>query len=82
MLVPAINQQTPAYVEQVPEDSPAWLAGLRADDLIVAVGGRTAPAVWEAPQQMLAASREGRVALTVLRDKEIVEIEAPMEVSP
>ena len=82
VLVPAINQQTPAYVEQVPEDSPAWLAGLRADDLIVAVGGRTAPAVWEAPQQMLAASREGRVALTVLRDKEIVEIEAPMEVSP
>lgn len=39
VLVPNVVDSTPPYIEEVPADSPAAKAGLRADDLIVYVNG-------------------------------------------
>jgi len=73
VLVPDLLDRTPPFIETVAADSPAARSGLRADDLVIAVGGRSV-ASRAAVQQALSALAEGdAVQLSVVRDGAIVE---------
>ncbi|MEQ8848422.1 S1C family serine protease [Botrimarina sp.] len=74
-LIPEIMARTPAYVEGVAPGSAAETAGLRPDDLIVAVGGASTGAL-QAARRLAAESlrQTGAIELLVLREGEIVEI--------
>lgn len=73
VLVPDLLDKTPPFVESVRDGSAAAGAGLRADDLLVAVNGRSV-ASRAAVQQRLAALADGDpVQVTVIRDGSIVE---------
>jgi len=73
VLVPDLLDRTPPFIETVAADSPAARSGLRADDLVIAVGGRSV-ATRAAVQQALSALAEGdAVRLSVVRDGAIVE---------
>jgi serine protease Do len=73
ILVPDLLDRTPPFIESVAAESPAARAGLRADDLVIAVGGQ-AVASRAAVQQALAVLATGDpVRLAVVRDGAIVE---------
>ena len=75
VLVPDLLDRTPPFIETVAADSPAARAGLRPDDLVIAVGGR-AVASRAALQQALSALAAGDVVrLSVVRSGAIVECE-------
>lgn len=72
VLVPDLLDKTPPFIETVRAGSAAERAGLRPDDLLVAVNGRSV-ASRSAVQRRLAALAEGDpVELTVIRSGEIV----------
>jgi len=73
VLVSDLLDKTPPFVESIRDGSVAAGAGLRPDDLLVAVNGRSV-ASRSAVQQRLAALADGDpVRLTVIRDGGIVE---------
>jgi serine protease Do len=73
VLVPDLLDRTPPFIETVTPGSPAARAGLRADDLVIAVAGRTV-ASRAAVQRALAALAAGDpVRLSVVRAGAIVE---------
>lgn len=74
-LIPVVNARTPAYVEAIESASPAAAAGVRADDLIVAVDSATAGTV-QAAQVLVgdAVTRRSEVELTILRDGRIATV--------
>lgn len=73
VLVPDLLDRTPPFIETVAADSPAARAGLRPDDLVIAVGGR-AVASRAAVQQALSSLAAGDVVrLSVVRSGAIVE---------
>lgn len=73
VLVPDLIDRTPPFIESVVAGSPAAQAGLRADDLVIAVGGRTV-ASRAAFQQAVGDLAEGDpVRLSVVRSGAIVE---------
>lgn len=73
VLVPDLLDRTPPFIETVAADSPAARAGLRPDDLVVAVAGR-AVASRAAVQRALATLAAGdAVRLSVVRDGALVE---------
>ena len=73
VLVPDLLDRTPPFIETVVADSPAARAGLRPDDLVIAVGGRSV-ASRAALQRALAALAAGdAVQLSVVRSGTIVE---------
>ena len=73
VLVPDLLDKTPPFVESIRDGSSAAGAGLRADDLLVAVNGRSV-ASRAAVQQTLAGLADGDpVRVTVIRDGGIVE---------
>jgi serine protease Do len=75
VLVPDLLDRTPPFIETVAAESPAARAGLRPDDLVIAVGGR-AVASRAALQQALSALAAGDVVrLSVVRSGAIVECE-------
>jgi serine protease Do len=73
VLVPDLLDRTPPFIETVAADSPAARAGLRADDLVIAVGGRSV-ASRAAVQQALSALATGdAVRLSIVRGGAIME---------
>jgi S1-C subfamily serine protease len=73
VLVPDLLDKTPPFVESVEDDSAAVRAGLRADDLVIAVNGRST-ASREALQRALGALAAGDpVRLSLVRGGRIVE---------
>ena len=73
VLVPDLLDRTPPYVEWVAAGTDAARAGLRSDDLVIAVNGRSV-ASRAAVEQMLGGLAVGDpVRLTVVRDGAIVE---------
>lgn len=73
VLVPDLLDRTPPFIETVVPDSPAARAGLRPDDLVIAVEGR-AVASRAALQKALSALAAGdAVRLSVVRGGAIVE---------
>ncbi len=73
VLVPDLLERTPPYVEWVRADTAAARAGLRPDDLVIAVNGRSV-ASRAAVEHVLGGLAVGDpVRLTVVRDGAIVE---------
>ncbi len=73
VLVPDLLDKTPPFVESVRDGSAAAQAGLRADDLVVAVNGRSVSSR-AGVQQWLASLADGDVVqFTVIRSGGIVE---------
>ena len=73
VLVPDLLDKTPPFIESIRKDSAAAKAGLRPDDLLVAVNGM-AVASRRAVQQTLSDLAEGDpVRFAVVRDGQIVE---------
>ena len=75
VLVPDLLDRTPPFVESVVPDSPADRAGLRADDLVIAVGQRSV-ATRAAVERALGAVAPGDpVRLAVVRAGAVVDID-------
>jgi len=73
VLVPDLLDRTPPFIETVAADSPAARSGLRADDLVIAVGGRSV-ASRAAVQQALSSLAEGdAVRLSIVRGGAIID---------
>jgi serine protease Do len=79
VLVPDLLDRTPPFVDRIIPGSPADRAGLRADDLLIAVGGRSV-STRAAVQQALSDRPARAVLLAVVRDGRIVE--CALEASP
>ena len=73
-LAKQIAREAGVEVVQVAEDSPAAAAGLRAEDLIVAVDGRPVERVDDVQQLMVGDMIGATVSLTVLRDGNVLDI--------
>jgi S1-C subfamily serine protease len=75
VLVPDLLDRTPPFVESVVPDSPADRAGLRADDLVIAVGQRSV-ATRAAVERALGAVAPGDpVRLAVVRAGAVVDVD-------
>ncbi|MEM1063291.1 MAG: S1C family serine protease, partial [Planctomycetota bacterium] len=71
-LLPDAVRRTPAFVASVTAGSPAAVAGLRHDDLIVSVGGRTTGSVREVRQAFATAPPREPVVIAVRRGARLV----------
>jgi len=75
VLVPNVLQKTPPFIERLTTDGPAAKAGLRPDDLILFVAGRTVPSISDLLAELRRAHRDDELRLQVLRDGELIEVE-------
>ena len=73
VLVPDLLDRTPPFIETVAADSPAARAGLRPDDLVIAVGGRSVASRAALQQALTALAAGDAVRLSVVRSGAIVE---------
>ncbi|MEP0845507.1 MAG: serine protease [Phycisphaerae bacterium] len=64
----------PAYIERVRGGSPAALAGLRADDLVLSVGGRATATCDELRETVASLQPGSTVALVVKRGEQVLEL--------
>jgi serine protease Do len=72
-LVPDVVVRTPAYVDRVVPNSPAALAGMRPDDLIVMIDNQVAPSCRDAVRLIERLERDAEVRIAVLRNEELLE---------
>lgn len=77
--VPNVVERTPPFVDRVVADSPADLAGLQSDDLIVTVNGRLVPSVEALVQELLRTDRYDPLVVGIMRDDELIEITIQVE---
>jgi S1-C subfamily serine protease len=85
ILVPDLLDRTPPFVESVEPGSPAARAGLAADDLVIAVGGRTVTTRAGVGQALGRLAEGDPVSLTVIRRGGLVELDLgprPREAKP
>ncbi len=75
ILVPDLLDRTPPFVESVAPDSAAARAGLAADDLVIAVGGRTVTTRTGVEQALGGLAAGDPVKLTVIRQGVLVELD-------
>ena len=73
VLVPDLIDRTPPFVESVVADSIAAQAGLRADDLVIAVGGASVASRAAVQQSVGRIAPGDPVRLSVIRDGAVVE---------
>lgn len=73
-LLPDILNRTPAYIDQIAEDSPAAKAGLRVDDLILMVDGRLLNSRASLEQELAQHEADQPIKLGVAREGDLVEI--------
>ena len=73
VLVPDLLDRTPPFIETVSPDSPAARAGLRPDDLVIAVGTRSVASRAALQQALTALAVGDPVKLSVVRGGAIVE---------
>lgn len=73
-LLPDVVRRTPAFVASVAPDSPASRAGLRTDDLIVAVAGRTTVSVREVLEAFGASDPTRPVTVSARRGERLVTV--------
>jgi serine protease Do len=74
ILVPDLLDRTPPFVETVDPDSAAARGGLVADDLVIAVGGRTVTTRADVEQALGGLAEGDPVKLTVIRRGALVEL--------
>jgi serine protease Do len=73
VLMPDLLDRTPPFIETVVANSPAARAGLRPDDLVIAVGGRSVASRAAVQQALRALAAGDAVRLSVVRSGTIVE---------
>lgn len=73
LLVPDILEKTPPFVEAVIEGTPAAAAGLREDDLLVAVGSRSVTSCAAVASELAQIDAGDPVRVSVIRDGRILE---------
>ena len=71
--MPDLLDRTPPFIENVAADSAAARAGLRPDDLVIAVGGRSVASRAALQQALTALAAGDAVRLSVVRSGTIVE---------
>jgi serine protease Do len=74
-LVPEIVASTPPWIEQVIANGPAARAGLRSDDLIIAVNDVPASSLAHLKEQIGAVDRDSRLTITVQRGAEFLTMQ-------
>ena len=73
LLVPDILEKTPPFVEAVIEATPAAAAGLREDDLLVAVGSQSVTSCAAVAEELARIDEGEPVRVSVIREGRIVE---------
>lgn len=73
LLVPDILEKTPPFVEAVIEGMPAAAAGLREDDLVVAVGSQSVTSCGAVAEALARIDEGDPVRVSVIRDGRIVD---------
>ena len=79
VLVPDVVPRTPPYVDTVLADSAASSAGLRPDDLIVFLDDALVPSCRILHDELQYRDHFAVVRLTVLRDRQLIEVELSAE---
>ena len=81
MLVPDVLERTPPFVDAVRPGSPAAVADLRPDDLVLFVNDRLVQSCKALGNELSFIDRIDTVKLTIIRDQELVEVKlaAPSE---
>jgi serine protease Do len=74
MLVPDVLDRTPPFVDATVEGSPAAMAGIRPDDLILFVNDRLAQSCRAVRRELETIERVDPVKLTLLRKQALVEV--------
>lgn len=74
VLVPDVLERTPPFVDAVRPGSPAALAGVLPDDLVVFVGPRLAPSCKALREELEYLDGQDEVRLTVMRGQELREM--------
>ena len=73
VLVPNVVTRTPPYIDRVIPKSPAAVAGLRPDDLVVMIDTQVANSCHEATRLVERLEHDATVRLAVLRDEKYLE---------
>ncbi len=73
-LIPDVIERTPPYVDYVRPDSPAAVAGVRPDDLVVLVGDHLVQSCKALVADLEYIDYEDSVKLTLLRNQELIEV--------
>lgn len=74
-LVPDILERTPPFIDRVRSDSPAAMAGLHADDLVVFIGDRLVQSCKSLDEELLGIEQDSSIKLVVMRGQEVVSVE-------
>jgi S1-C subfamily serine protease len=72
-LVPDVVPRTPPYVDRVATGSPSAEAGIRPDDLVLAIGQQITSTRREVELALSRVSVEEPLTLTILRDNQLIE---------
>ncbi len=75
VLVPDVLDRTPPFIDRIEPGSPAALAGLQPDDLVVFVNQALAPSCSAVTAEIERIDRADRVRLTVMRGQRLIEVE-------
>ncbi|MBM4005242.1 MAG: serine protease [Planctomycetes bacterium] len=73
-LVPDILAKTPPFIDDVDPESPAYLAGLRPDDLVLFVNDRVVGSCKALLEELTFVDRLDAVRITVQRGQELMEV--------
>jgi S1-C subfamily serine protease len=74
VLVPDVLERTPPFIDDVRPNSPAALADLRADDLVVFVGDRLVQSLKALNEELAQLEPESDVRLVILRGQELIDV--------
>jgi S1-C subfamily serine protease len=73
-LLPNVLDRTPAFIDVIAEDSPAALAGLRPDDLIIMIDGKLFNSRAAFEQELAQHEANQPLKLGVIRSGDVVEV--------
>ena len=77
VLVPDILERTPPFIDEVRSGSPAGLAGLRPDDLLVFVNGKLVQTCKALKSELQFIDRDEHLKITIMRGQELFEVTLP-----
>lgn len=73
VLVPNVLERTPPFIDQVRSSTPASMAGLRSDDLLIFVNGRLVQSCNALLDELTFIDRADEVKISIMRDNEFLE---------
>jgi serine protease Do len=75
VLVPDVLDRTPPFVDEVFRGSPAAVAGVRPDDLVLFLGEHVVPSSTALREQIGLIDRAEEITLTLQRGQELIEVQ-------